>query len=217
MIIFEEILAPEEASVITNSTDEPIIPAVPSNPAIPATEYPVEDSRSFTPSGAGTVIDSATDADGRLFYTIKAPDGHVFYLVIDKKRGAENVYFLNAVTVADLVALAGIPETQPFGTIAAPPLNVLPETPPLTPATTEPEPMPEQGGKNMGTLIFIAVMVALGGGAGWYFKIYRPKQQGAGSCEEYEPYADEAETDYTDDWDDEQDGDDSPPWDEGDI
>ena len=46
-------------------------------------------------------------------------------------------------------------------------------------------------------------VLALGGGAGWYFKIYRPKQQRAAETEE--DYGDELET-Y----------DDTPPWDEED-
>ena len=52
-----------------------------------------------------------------------------------------------------------------------------------------------------GTVAALAVL-ALGGGAGWYFKIYRPKQQRAA-----EPEEDHADYDEPDDYDD------APPWD----
>ena len=58
------------------------------------------------------MLDNATSEDEKEFYTIVTPDENVFYLVIDKQRDADNVYFLNAVTESDLMALAektGIP------------------------------------------------------------------------------------------------------------
>ncbi len=47
----------------------------------------------------------ATDGD-KQFYTITTEAGNVFYLIIDGKRDDNNVYFLNGVTEADLMALA---------------------------------------------------------------------------------------------------------------
>ena len=61
----------------------------------------------FTPEGTGTVQDSISGEDGeKQFYTITTEAGNVFYLVIDGKRDDNNVYFLNGVTEADLMALA---------------------------------------------------------------------------------------------------------------
>ncbi len=67
------------------------------------TEAEPETENPFTKDGTGTVVDNATDEDSKEFYTITAPDESVFYLVIDKQKTSENVYFLNAVTVDDLL------------------------------------------------------------------------------------------------------------------
>ena len=66
----------------------------------------------------------------------------------------------------------------------------------------EPEPAPEQeAGFPAGTLLLALAVVGIGGGAGWYFKIYRPKQERAAAQaeadygDEPEPY-DDPEEDY---------------------
>ena len=93
---------------------------------IAPTEEPAPEPNPFTPSGTGTVVDNATEQDGKEFYTITTPAENVFYLVIDRQRGAENVYFLNAVTEADLLALAELTEEPPAPT---------PEPAPVDPTT----------------------------------------------------------------------------------
>lgn len=70
------------------------------------TEAQPETQNPFTPDGTGTVVDNATDQDGKEFYTITTPDENVFFLVIDNQKSADNVYFLNAVTEDDLLPLA---------------------------------------------------------------------------------------------------------------
>lgn len=52
----------------------------PTETAVPEAE---PEPNPFTPAGTGTVVDTATDADGKVFYTIVTPDENVFYLVID--------------------------------------------------------------------------------------------------------------------------------------
>ena len=164
----------------------------------PVDPLPVEqpqEPKPFTPEGTGTVLDNATDQDGKEFFTITTADEAVFYLVIDRQRGAENVYFLNAVTVSDLMALA-----EPGQEPEAPPPVVEPE-PPETEPDPGPEPEPQKSG-GAGMLLAALAVLAIGGGAGWYFKIYRPKQQKAA-----EPEEDFSEYDEPEDYDD------APPWD----
>ena len=160
----------------------------------PAEPLPTEPNP-FTPDGTGTVVDNATDQDGKEFFTITTAEEAVFYLVIDRQRETENVYFLNAVTVADLMALA-----ESSGEPAAP--EPMPEPDPEPDPT--PEPVPEKKG-GAGPLLLALAVVVIGGGAGWYFKIYRPKLQKAAEPEE----------DYGGDpYDGPEDYDGEAPWDE---
>lgn len=165
----------------------------------------------LTPDGQGSVLDNADNSEGKEFFTITTADESVFYLVVDRQKNGENVYFLNAVTVADLMALAedsgaALPAVTP---------EPEPEPDPEPTPSAEPEPEPEETSGGLGTFLIALAVVAVGGGAGWYFKIYRPKQQRA---------ADDLEEDYTEpDYGDGYDGydndggdDDGPPWEEED-
>ena len=143
-------------------------------------------AKPFTPEGTGTVVDNATDGDGKEFFTITTPSENVFYLIIDRQRDGQNVYFLNAVTEKDLLALA---EKDP------------------EPEVTEPvmEPEPEKtSGFPMGNILMIAAVLLAGGGAGYYFKVYRPKHEAPDmDNEEYDyeddPYGDIEEIEETED------------------
>ena len=154
------------------------------------TEPPAE--KPFTPDGTGTVVDNATDENGKEFFTITTPTENVFYLVIHRQRTGENVYSLNAVTEADLLAL-----DEPTPT---------PEPVP-TPEPTDPEPNPEEvppkqpaKKSNTGLLVIVLLVAGVGGGAAYYFKVIRPKQQG-------QPEEEFDEAEYTEEQDD------GPPWD----
>ena len=138
---------------------------------------PEPEQKPFTPSGTGTVVDNATDQEGKEFFTITTPDESVFYLVIDRQRGSENVYFLNAVTLADLAALAESAGEELPGTLVPAPTPAPDPDPDPEPS---PEPEPEAGAKGSAAPLLLGLAVVLiGGGAGWYFKIYRPKHQKA--------------------------------------
>lgn len=174
--------------------EEPPAPTV----EIPAvTEPPAE--KPFTPDGTGTVVDNATDEEGKEFFTITTPSENVFYLVIDRQRSTENVYFLNAVTEADLLALAQpAPAPEPIPT---------PEPSDPEPATGEEQPEPPEKKSNTGLLVIILLLAGVGGGAAYYFKVLRPKRLG-------QPEEELDETEYLEEAAEEDDG---PPWYEGDT
>ncbi|MDL2258562.1 DUF4366 domain-containing protein [Eubacteriales bacterium OttesenSCG-928-K08] len=155
----------------------------------------------FTPDGSGAVMDNATESDGKEFFTITSESGSVYYLIIDRQRGTENVYFLNTVTEADLLGLAqgtgsAIPDT-PGGNDPAPQ--------PTQPADPEPTPEPEEpkkSGGNTGAILFIILAVLAVGGAGYYLKIVKPRQQAAQQDdeeyedEEFDEFGEEQEEEY---------------------
>ena len=149
---------------------------------------------SLTPNGQATVVDHATGEDGKEFFTITTADNNVFYLIVDRQREEENVYFLNAVTETDLLSLAQADEQ--------PELILEPEEEPTCSCTQKCEagdvntlcpvckenrkacvgevpekPEPEAKESNAGLILFVVLTLAVGGAVGWYLKIYRPKQE----------------------------------------
>lgn len=156
-------------------------------------------AKPFTPDGTGTVVDNATDKDGKEFFTITTPNENVFYLIIDRQRTEENVYFLNAVTEKDLLALA---EPDPEPNVTEPVTQPEPEPEPVA----EPEPEPEKdAGFPVGNLLMVAAVLLVGGGAAYYFKVYRPKHEAPELDEddydydENDPYGDMAVEEETED------------------
>lgn len=164
-------------------------------------------STALTPDGQGTMLDNVSSADGKEFFTITTPAENIFYLVIDKQRDGENVYFLNAVTEADLMALAESDTGKMAGTGASTGIPGLTE-PASSPAVcickdkcvpgevntdcpacalnyreckgaertaTTPQPQPDTGGS--GSLVIVGIVLLAVMGAGYYFKIYKPKRE----------------------------------------
>lgn len=156
----------------------------------------------LTPDGQATVVDNATDEDGKEFYTIVTPAENTFYLVIDKQRDSDNVYFLNAVTESDLLALAeqdgestpeaAIPEPEkcsckelcePGAVNQKCPVCKLdlsgcegkaPEAPPADGEPEAPAPAKENG---PGAIVIVVLVALAAGGAGYYFKVLKPKKE----------------------------------------
>ena len=166
------------------STNEPDLSdgiPVQSMPSDVTEEVPAQPNP-FTPDGQATVLDHATEGDNKEFFTFTTPAGNVFFLIIDHDRPNDNVYFLNAVTEQDLIALAeqsGVPIENDIGGI---PVATTPTVPSDTadeesPREAEAPPPAQSGGS--GTMLFILIGVAAIGGAGYYMKIVRPKKQAA--------------------------------------
>ena len=160
------------------------------NPLVPPADPPEPPRQPIplTPDGQATVLDHATDQDGKEFFTFITPAGNIFHLVVDHDRTSDNVYFLNAVTEADLIALAE-EAGDGIGTESA-----IPVTPSPRPGDAESqddsedaedtEAPPAQSG-NSGTIIFVLIGVLAVGGAGYYFKIVKPKQSKSSDDDDY--------------------------------
>jgi len=181
--------APPEETQESGSLPTPM--PTPEPPSSPWADAPTDNP--FTPDGSATVVDNATSDDGKEFFTFATPEGNVFFLVIDRSRSNNNVYFLNAVTEQDLMALAEV-SAQP------PTFAPIPEPLPLPELEDEaeiPEPPAEieTQSNNNGTAIFIGLAVLAFGGAAYYLKIVRPKKQGAAFDDEEDEYEEEEDFD----------------------
>ena len=77
-----------------------------------------DSGNTFTPDGNLTLVDDFSELSetaGKQFITLQSKNGNYFYLVIDRDGKSDNVYFMNLVDEADLLALMeeGKSETEP--------------------------------------------------------------------------------------------------------
>ena len=176
-----------------------------------------EDGKSpyaFTPDGNLTLIDDflqieapATEDSEQIekqFITVQSKNGNTFYIVIDRNGETENVYFLNLVDEADLMALMEGEETEPIiptcsctDKCVVGSINTNCEIchsnmsectgtePVVEPEPTEPvedEPAEKDSGFNF--LPIIVLLIAGGGGfAVYWFKFRKPKEKNNGSTD----------------------------------
>ena len=175
------------------------------------TESQLETQNPFSTDGTGTVVDNATDEDGKEFYTITTPDENIFYLVIDKQKTTDNVYFLNAVTEADLLPLAEKSEEETETPVPEPEPEPEPEPTETPEEVTEPE--PDAPDSNLPAILLVGAVALIGGGAGYYLKIYKPKHQAPDLEDDYCEYEEEPPEEVIEEDTEEPDNEDMPPWD----
>ena len=176
----------------------------------------IEDGKSpfaFTPDGNLTLIDDflqievpgdeETEQVEKQFITVQSKNGNTFYIVIDRNGETENVYFLNLVDEADLMALIEGEETEPIiptctctdkcvvgaintnCEICHSNMSECTGKEPVTePEPTEPvddEPAEEKG---INIVPIIVLLIAGGGGfAVYWFKFRKPKEKNNGSTD----------------------------------
>lgn len=160
------------------------------------------ESKPLTPDGTGTVIDNVTNEDGKEFFTITTPSKHVFYLIIDRQKNAENVYFLDAVTEKDLLALAQS-EGQDTDDSSSSKGTATPEASSSPVASTSAAPSDSQPEKQSGgaavaaVALFAAVLIGV---AVWFFKFRKhgKPDKGKADPDDYDEGEDEAESEPDD-------------------
>ena len=199
----------------------------------PEPEPTIEPGEGFSEEGNLVTRDLLYDEHtNKQFITVQTAGGNTFYIVIDYDKPVDEegeqyeTYFFSVVDEADLLAAAeaaGVEQAvcSCSEKCAAGAVNtecavcsvnmekcvgVEPE-----PVETE-EPAPEEAepetGGNMGMLLAVLAVALVGGGAAFYFKVLRPKQQKA--AEPQEDYGDELpDYDGPDGYGDEDD--DGPP------
>lgn len=147
-------------------------------PIIPVTEPEKDPPKPLTPEGNLTLVDDVTtdDEQDKQFITAVSKNGNYFYLVIDRAGDKDNVYLLNLIDEADLMALM---EGEKVTIKPAPEPIPTPEEK-LEPV--EPEKPVEQPKNN--TLPLLALLIALGGGGAFYYlKFIKDKKIGGGKSD----------------------------------
>lgn len=172
------------------------------------TENPMteKEENPLTPDGNATLVDQASDKDGKEFYTFTSPAGNQFFLIIDKQRSDNNVYFLDYVTEKDLISLAKKDKENPLITETPEPETKQPE-PEIKEEKPEEKPVEEETSEkkqNNTGMVLILLLVTVGVGiAAYYFKILKPKQEldAADDFEEIE-FLTEEDTEHEEEFED---------------
>ena len=191
---------------------------------------PVEPGEGFSEEGSLVTRDLLYDKHtNKQFITVQTSGGSTFYIVIDYDKPVNEeeeqyqTYFFSVVDEAELLAAMEAAGGEPpactctdkcaVGAIhtdcpvCSVNMGECAGTDPEPEPTPEPEPEEPEEKSGLGSLFLVLAIFAIGGGAGWYFKIYRPKhQQAAAPEDDYEEEMD-AYNDFEDD---------GPPWDEDD-
>ncbi|WP_459112795.1 DUF4366 domain-containing protein [Vallitalea maricola] len=179
----------------------------------------------LTPEGNLTLVDDVerTDEIDKQFITAVSKNGNYFYLVIDRAGKEDNVYLLNMVDEADLLALMEDGTATPKVCSCKDKCEVgavngdcpvcstdkgkcTGKAPEVTEPTDEPQPEKEKGNP-MGIAALLLVFGLVGGGAFYYFKVVKNKAKPQSNPnmneyafsddeddeDEYEPAAEEQE------------------------
>ncbi|MVB09536.1 hypothetical protein CAFE_01920 [Caprobacter fermentans] len=159
----------------------------------------------LTPDGTGTVIDNVTNEDGKEFFTVTTPSKHVFYLIIDRQKNAENVYFLDAVTDKDLLALAKSDNEDVSGSSSSKVTSTLETSsaPTASTPTVSSVSRPEKQNGSAGIAAVAVLAAVLAGAAVWFFKFRKP-----GKKDKNKPDPDDY--DYTEEEEEESEPEDEP-------
>lgn len=183
----------------------------------------VESKTPLTPGGNLTVIDDVhqtndkDEIEDKQFVTVQSKNGNTFYIIIDRSGDQENVYFLNAVDEADLMAL--MEDEQKSAVTATCNCTTKCElgsinadcavcsknkdgciaTAMATPAPKE-EKQPEKKQNNTTPIIGLVLLALLGGGGAFYwFNIKNKKSSTKGTTDPNDLYEEDDEDYETED------------------
>ena len=185
----------------------------------------------FTPDGNLTLVDDldTQEASSLQYMTVQTKNGTTFYIIIDRTADKDNVYFLNPVDAADLMALMDDDTKAKFQTDTEALANA---NNPNAGNTDKTGDGTDQGDKKekkangtnpLGTLLIFLILGGGGAAAYYFFKIKPQKEKMKNDdddlefeddeeyvMEDYEPDEDDKEDSSTGGEDDEVPGDNAP-------
>lgn len=161
------------------------------------TEEKKEEKTPLTPDGNMNLVDNVKGdaAKEKEFIIVKSKGGNYFYIVIDHAAQGENtVHFLNQVDEKDLLSIID----EKSGLTEKPELPKQEEK--KEPEAEKPKPEEKQEKKNPAGMIALSLILILGlaGGAFYYFKVLKPKQDIKGTTDIDEFDFDDYEDDFAD-------------------
>ena len=160
------------------------------------TEEKKEEKTPLTPDGNMSLVDNVKGdaAKDKEFIIVKSKGGNYFYIVIDHAAQGENtVHFLNQVDEKDLLSIIDEKDS----------LSAKPELPKeeekKEPEAEKLKAEEKQEKKNPAGMIALSLILILGlaGGAFYYFKILKPKQDVKGTTDLDEFDFEDCEDDFT--------------------
>lgn len=200
----------------------PVYANVPKNEEVSVNDS-VESKTPLTPGGNLTVIDDVhqtndkDEVEDKQFVTVQSKNGNTFYIIIDRSGDQENVYFLNAVDEADLMALmedeqkAAVTATCNCKTkceigsinadcaVCSRNKDGCIATATATPVPKE-EKQPEKKQNNTTPIIGLVLLALLGGGGAFYwFNIKNKKSSTKGTTDPNDLYEEDDEDYETED------------------
>lgn len=154
---------------------------------------------SLTPEGNMNLVDDLEGKNTKLQYmTVTTRDGSYFYIIIDRSEKEENVYFLNKVDAADLLALMSDEEKEAYEESHKEPETKPQETVPAEneklEVTVQPEPETQEKPNPLASsLPMLGIFGGLGALAagGYYVLKIKPKKNQPDIDEEREFYDDD--------------------------
>ena len=164
----------------------------------------------LTPEGNLTLVDDikVEESSDKQFVTLQSKNGNYFYLVIDRSGDKENVYFLNLVDEADLMALIEDKDkkTEPpkvctcsekceTGKVKSDCPLCVNDLNQCVGKTTKPAETAPEKKSNTGSLLIILLLIGGLGGAFYFFKTLKSKQKTKGDIDPLDYDYDEDEDD----------------------
>lgn len=162
------------------------------------TEEKKEEKTPLTPDGNMSLVDNVKGdaAKDKEFIIVKSKGGNYFYIVIDHAAQGENtVHFLNQVDEKDLLSIIDEKDKLTAKT------ELPKEEEKKEPEAVKPKAEEKTEKKNPAGMIALSLILILGltGGAFYYFKVLKPKQDVKGTTELDEFDFEDYEDDFTED------------------